>query len=124
MTDKLQVKEHLSNQVLYEPAGESYISGEWKIKLFRQYAMRQELKDALMESPPLYKWLLYLCAVIICFTFAIVTYLGYIDPAHWFDNIGQVTKFNIPSIDLKDILIFVITVNGLTFIIRKRLYFI
>lgn len=123
MTDKLQVKEHLGNHDLYKPAGESYINSRWKTRLFRQYAISQGLKDALMESPPLYKWLLYFCVAIICFTFAIATYLGLINPVMWLENIGQVTKFNIPPIGLKDILMFVILVNGLTFCIRKRSYF-
>lgn len=124
MTDKLHVKEHLLNQDLYKPAGESYINTEWKTRLFREYAIRQELKNALMERPPLYKWVIYLCAVIICLTFAFVTYLGFIDPVHWFDNIGRIFNFNIPSIGLKETLVFVILINVLTLMIRKRSYFI
>ena len=124
MVQKIQVKEHLRSRYLYEPSGRSYISSEWKSKLFRQQANKQALKNALMERPSFLKELIYMSTVFMCFTFAIATYLGYINPAHWFDNISQISKFNIPPIGLKEILIFVILINGLTFIIRKRSYFL
>lgn len=124
MQNKLQVKEHLRNQDLYKSSDESYINSVWKTKLFRQYAMKQELKNALMERPPFFKWFLCICIVIMCFSFSIAAYLGFINPAHWFDNIGQITKYKIPVIGIKEVLIFVILINGLTFMIRKRSYFI
>ena len=124
MTYKIQVKEHLRNQSLYKSTEESTLSGEWKQKLLQQYALQQQLKNALNERHFSFKDYFYLGAFIICFAFGIATYLGFINPVHWVDNIDQITKFNIPPISLKEIIIFVLIINGLTFMIRKRSYFI
>ena len=126
MPKKLQVKMHLRNKTLYESVGVSSLSRDWKRKLFYQHALQQQLKNALKENPTFIKDTICLSAVFICFTLAIAASLGFIYPEHWhwLDNISRIVKYNYPPIGLKEILIFVIVVNGLTFIIRKRSFFI
>ena len=123
MTHKLQVKEHLRNKYLYQPGEETTLTGEWKHKLFNQFALQQQLKNALKETPSSFKAFYLPGAVFICFVLAISAILGFISPEHWFDNVGQMVSFDVPSIGLKEVLIFVIVLNGLTFMIRKRSFF-
>lgn len=124
MTDRLKVKEHLQNSSLYQQRDETLLSGEWKHKLFYQHALQQQLKNALKERNHIPKWFFCIGAPILCMILVFTTYFGFINPAQWFENIRQITKFNIPPIGLKEAVIFVILVNGLTFMTRKRSYFI
>lgn len=123
MTHNLQVKEHLRNKYLYESGEKTTLSGEWKHKLFKQFALQQQLKNALNETPSSFGAFYLPGAVFICFVLAISAILGFISPEHWFDNVGQLVIFDVPSLGLKEVLIFVIALNGLTFIIRKRSFF-
>ncbi|MEJ2247384.1 MAG: hypothetical protein P8Y80_15110, partial [Acidobacteriota bacterium] len=45
---------------------------------------------------------------------------GLLNPANWFENIVPIVKFDLPPIGLKETLVFIAVVNGLTFLTRKR----
>ena len=122
MTEKLQVKEHLRNDALYRPLTESSLGGEWKRRLFHRHALNQQLKAALLERSRLPKRFIRIGVPILCTAFAFAVYFGWIHPEHWHEYIVPVVNLDIPPIGLKETLIFVAIVNGLTLLIRKRAY--
>lgn len=122
MTYKLQVKEHLKNDVLYHPLDKPSLSGDWKRKLFYQHTLHQQLKYALQEKNPILKMFVCISVPIICISLAFAAYFGIIHPEHWFENIVPILQFNVPPIGLKEIIVFVAIVNGLTLLIRKRTF--
>jgi hypothetical protein len=122
MTNRLQVKDHLRNGALYWPAAEPSPGGEWKRRLFRQHALCQQLQDALREKSRLPKLLVCIGVPVLCIAFAVVAYLELIHPEHWFDIIVPVVNFEMPPIGLKECLILIVIINGLTLLIRKRAY--
>ena len=122
MTDKLQVREHLRNEALYRPLSEPSPGGEWKRRLFYQHTLHKQLKAALWERPHLLKRFVCIGVPIICIALVFTWYFGFIHPEHWFENIVPVVSFDVPPIGLKEIFVFVAIVNGLTFIIRKRVF--
>ena len=142
MTYKLQVKEHLRNEALYRPLPEPSLNEEWKRRLFYQHTFHKQLKAALWERPHLLQRFVCIGVPIICIALVFTSYFGFIDPERWFEdiisqlsffeNIVPVTSFfenivpllslDVPPIGLIEVFVFVAIVNGLTFIIRKRLF--
>lgn len=122
MTHKLQVKEHLRNGALYQPVTEPSLGEEWKRQLFFQHFMHRQLKAALQERKRFHKGFICIGIPILCVLFIFAAYFGYIYPEHWFENIALVVNFYIPQIGLKEILVFIGIVNGLTFFIKKRVF--
>jgi len=122
MTDKLQVKEHLRNDALYRPLSEPSPGGEWKRRLFYQHTLHKQLKAALLERPPLLKQFVCIGVPVICIALVFTSYFGFIHPERWFENIVPVVSFDVPPVGLKEVFVFVAIVNGLTFIIRKRVF--
>jgi hypothetical protein len=120
MTDRLQIKDHLRNGVLYRPVTEPSPGGEWKRRLLRQHALRQQLQTALREKSRFPKGFVCIGVPILCITLAFSLYFGFIHPEHWLENIIPVVNFDIPPIGLKEALVFVAIVNGLTLLVRKR----
>ena len=119
MTHELQVKEHLRNGALYRPLSEPSPDGKWKRRVFRQLMLRQQLKAALEEK--LSKKLVRIGVPVLCSAFAFAVYFGWIHPAGWFGALAaNMNNLNIPPVGLKEALIYVAIVNGLTLLVRKR----
>ena len=122
MTDKLQVREHLRNEALYRPLSEPSPVREWKRRLFYQHALHEQLKATLWEEPHLLKQFVRIGVPVICIALVFTSYFGFIHPERWIENIVPFVSFDVPPIGLKEVFVFVAIVNGLTFIIRKRLF--
>jgi hypothetical protein len=120
MTHILPVKEHLRNSALYRPESEPLLGEEWKRRLSYQYSINRQLKTALQESNHIFKFFVYIGVPIACITFSFAVYFGLLNPAKWFENIVPIVNFDIPPIGLKETLVFIAVVNGLTFLARKR----
>jgi hypothetical protein len=130
MTDKLQVEEHLRNEALYRPLSEPSLNGEWKRRLLYQHTLHGQLKAALWERPHLIKRFVCIGVPILCIALVFTSYFGLIYPEHWFEyivpllspfeNIVTSLSLDVPPMGLKEVLVFVAIVNGLTFVIRKR----
>ena len=120
MTHKLQVKEHLRNSALYRPLSEPSLDGEWKCRLFYRRTVHSQLKVVLRKRSRLPKPFICIGVPILYIAFSFAIYFGLIHPEHWYENIIPIANFDIPPIGLKETLIFVAIVNGLTFLVRKR----
>jgi hypothetical protein len=124
MMHKLQVKEHLRNGALYQSVTESSLSEEWKRRLFCQYNMHKQLKAALRERTGVLKPLIYIGVPVMCILLVFAAYFGFLQPGQWLEKIVLATNFDIPPIGLKEIFVFAALVNGLTFLIRERRFFL
>ena len=122
MTDKLPVKEHLRNSALYQPATEPSIGEEWRHQLLRQYNTSRQINAALKIRTGMLKWSICIGVPVVLTLFVCTIYFGFIQPGDWIEKIGPIEDWNIPPIGLKEVLIFVVAVNGLTFLTRKRTF--
>ncbi len=122
MTDKLPVKEHLRNASLYRPVIESSPRMEWKHPLLRQYNMSRQISNALRTRTGIQKQFVCIGVPIACIVLAFSFYFGLIQPGDWIESMGSIKDWSIPPIGLKEVLIFIAAVNGLTFLIRKRTF--
>ncbi|MBN2242099.1 MAG: hypothetical protein JW793_05370 [Acidobacteria bacterium] len=120
MTDKLPLKEHLRNAALYRPVTESSTGGEWKRRLLLQYGMSRQINDALKTRTGMLKWFVCIGIPVACIALALAVYFGCIQPELWLDGIGSMDYPDVPPVGLKEALVFIAVVNGLTFLIRKR----
>jgi hypothetical protein len=120
MEHQLPVKEHLRNSALYRPVSEPLLSEEWKRRLFYQHSINRQLKTALQERNHIFKFFVYIGVPIACMAFAFAVYSGLLNPATWFENVVSIVNFDIPPIGLKETLVFIAVVNGVTFLTRKR----
>ncbi len=120
MMHKLQVKEHLRNRALYLPVTTPLLGGEWKQRLFCQYNRHKQLRDALQERPNIFKPLVYITLPIACILLVSAAHFGLLHSSHWLENIVSAANFRVPAIGLREILLFAAMVNGLTFLIRRR----
>jgi len=122
---KLQVKEHLRNGALYQSVTESSLSEEWKRRLFCQYNMHKQLKAALRERTGVLKPLIYIGVPVTCILLVFAAYFGFLTLGQWFEDIiSTIELLKVPPIGLKEIFIFAAVVNGLTFLIRERRFFL
>ena len=125
MTNKLAVKEHLRNAALYRPLTEPLPGMEWKHRLLRQYSMDKQLNDALYLHNGVLKLPVCIVVPIACLFFVFSAYFGYLPLGQWFEEIIiSIDALTIPPIGLKEIFVFAAVVNGLTFLIRKRTFFL
>jgi hypothetical protein len=122
MADKLPVKAHLRNGALYQSRIESSPGEDWKRRLLFQYSMHKQLKAFLTERNRLLKRFVYIGMPVACIALVFAAYFGFLPPADWPTNLIPVVDFSFPPIGLKEILVFAAVVDGLTFIIRKRLF--
>jgi len=122
MTDKLAVKGHLRNGALYQSRIESPPGEEWKRRLLFQYSMHRELKSLLEERKSLFKRSVYIGIPIACIALAFAAYFGFFPQADWFANMVSTAAIDFPPIGLKEALIFAAAVDGLTFLVRKRVF--
>ncbi len=122
MTDKLPVKVHLCNGALYQSRIESPPGEEWKHRLLFQYCMHRQLKSLLGERKSLFKKSVYIGIPIACIALAFAAYFGFLPPADRFISIAPAVAFDFPPIGLKEALIFAAAIDGLTFLVRKRLF--
>lgn len=120
--NKLQVKEHLRNGALYHPVTGSSLNQEWKRRLIRQYTMNKQLNSALQERNGFLKLLICIGVPVMCLLLAFAAYFGFLQPGHWLEKIVSVADFDIPPIGLKEIFLFIALVNGLTLMIKKRVF--
>jgi len=121
MTHELQVKEHLRNGALYRPLSEPSLSDAWKRRVFRQFMLRRQLEAAMEERARLSKKLIRIGVPVLCALFASAEYFGWIHPASWFGMlVAGIHHFKVPPVGLKEALIYVAIVNGLTLLVRKR----
>lgn len=120
MTDKLPVKEHLRNAALYRPVTEHSPGREWKHRLLLQYRMSRQINNALKTRTGVMKWSITIGVPVVCIVLAFSIYFGLTQPGDWFESIGSIKDWTIPPIGLKEVLIFIAAVNGLTFLVRKR----
>ena len=120
---KLPLKEHLRNAALYQSLEEPVYSSRWKRRLLDRYCINEQLNDVLYSKNSTLK--LAACIVIPagCLFLVFAAYFGFLPLGQWFKNIITKDLLNIPPISLKEILIFAVTVNCLTFLIMKRKFF-
>jgi hypothetical protein len=124
MTNKLAVKEHLRNAALYQPLTEPSPGMEWKHRLLRQYSMDKQL-NAFLAGNGILKWPVCITVPIACLSLVFATYFGFLPLEQWFkDIIISIDVLKVPPIGLKEIFIFAALVNGLTFLVRKRTFFL
>jgi len=125
MTNKLPVKEHLRNAALYWPLTESLPGREWKSRLLSQYSMQKQLNDALLAKNGIFKIPVSIAVPIACLFFVFSAYFGFLPLGQWFEDIiSTIDLLKVPPIGLKEIFIFAVVVNGLTFLIRERRFFL
>lgn len=124
MTHKLPVKDHLRNAALYRPLTEPSHGTEWKRRLLRQYGMQKQLNDALYAKPDFFKWAVCIVVPVTCLLFVFAEYFGFLHLGRWFENIMSIYALNVPPVGLKEIFVLAAVVNGLTFLIRKRTFFL
>ena len=122
MTHKPQVREHLRNGALYGPASGPSPGGEWKRRLFRQRSMRNQLEAALRERHRSFKWLLYVGIPVTCVVLVSALYLGFLPLIPRIENMVPLADFHVPPIGLKEVLVFIAIVNGLTLLIKRRAF--
>jgi len=125
MTNKLAVKEHLRNAALYRPLTETSPGMEWKRRLLRQYSMDKQLSDALNLNNGIFKLPVCIAVPIACLLIVFSSYFGFLPLGQWFEDIlSAIDVLKIPPIGLKEIFVFAAVVNGLTFLTRKRTFFL
>jgi TRAP-type uncharacterized transport system fused permease subunit len=125
MTNKLPVKEHLRNAALYRPLTEPSPGMEWKSRLLRQYSMGKQLNDALHLKNGILKLPVCIAVPIVCLFFVFAAYFGFLPLGQWFEyTISSIDALKIPPIGLKEIIVFAALVNGLTFLIKERRFFL
>jgi TRAP-type uncharacterized transport system fused permease subunit len=125
MTNKLPVKEHLRNAALYRPLNESSPGTEWKHRLLRQYSMGKQLDNALHAKNGIFNLPVCIVVPIACLLIVFSAYIGFLPLGQWFEDIIiSIDNLNVPRIGLKEIFIFAAVVNGLTFLIRERKFFL
>ena len=125
MTNKLPVKEHLRNAALYRPLTEPSAGREWKTRLLRQYSMDKQLNDALHAKNDIFKLPVCIAVPIVCLFLVFSAYLGFLPLGQWFKDIMiSIDILKVPPIGLKEIFVFAALVNGLTFLIKKRTFFL
>lgn len=124
MTNKLAVKEHLHNAALYRPLNEPLPGMEWKHRLFRQYNMDKQF-NAMLAGNGILKWPVCIAVPIACLSLVFAAYFGFLPLGQWFkDIIISIDVLKVPPIGLKEIFIFAALVNGLTFLVKKRAFFL
>ncbi len=125
MTNRLPVKEHLRNADLYRTFNEPSPGMEWKGRLLRQYSMDKQLNDALHLKNGNLKLPVCIAVPIACLFFVFNAYFGFLPLGQWFENIiSSIDALKIPPIGLKEIFVFAALVNGLTFLIKERRFFL
>ena len=124
MANELQVKDHLRNQTLYQPVAEHSLSEEWKRKLLYQRTFQRQLKAALRERYSLFNLFFCISMPLICFTLAFAVAFGFMQPENWLENIVRIINLHVPPFGLKEAFLFIIVVNGLTLLIRRRAFFL
>jgi hypothetical protein len=125
MTNRLSVREHLRNADLYRPLTEPSPGMEWKGRLLRQYGMGQQLNDALHEKNGVLKLPVCIAVPVACLLIVFSAYFGFLPLGQWFEEIiSSIDAWKIPPIGLKEIFIFAALVNGLTFLIKERRFFL
>jgi hypothetical protein len=122
MADRLRVKEHLRNSALYRSATVPSLDEGWKRRLLYQYTTQKFLEVALWEKYRLLKLFVYAGIPLICVALAFAMYLDYIPLQDWSKIIPPAVDFKLPPIGLKEALLFIAIVNGLTFLIKKRVF--
>jgi len=125
MTNKLPVKEHLRNAALYRPLTEPSTGREWKTRLLRQYSMDKQLNDALHAKNGIFKLPVCIAVPVACLSIVFAAYYGFLPLGQWFKDIMiSIDVLKVPPIGLKEIFVFAALVNGLTFLIKKRRFFL
>lgn len=124
MTNKLPVKEHLRNAVLYQPLALPSHGSEWKRRLFARYRLRKQLNDALYTKFNILQLTVCIVVPVVCLLVVFASYFGFLHLGHWFENIEFKSVMSLSKIGLKEILVFAAVVNLVTFLIMKRKSFI
>lgn len=124
MANELQVKDHLRSQILYRPVAEHSLSEGWKRKLLYRHAFQQQLTKALQERHSSFRLFFCISIPLICLTLAFAVCFGLVHPEHWFESIVRIINLHVPPIGLKETFLFIIVVNGLTLLIRRRAFFL
>jgi TRAP-type uncharacterized transport system fused permease subunit len=125
MTDKMPVKEHLRDAALYRTFTEPSPGMEWKSRLLRQYSMQKQLNDVLLAKNGIFKIPLSIAVPVTCLFFVFAAYFGFLPLGQWFEyTISLIDALKIPPIGLKEIFVFAALVNGLTFLIKERRFFL
>jgi TRAP-type uncharacterized transport system fused permease subunit len=125
MTNRLSVKEHLRNAALYRPLTEPSTGMEWKGRLLRQYSMDRQLNDALHAKNGILKLPVCIAVPVACLFLVFSAYFGFLPLGQWFEyTISSIDALKIPPIGLKEIFVFAALVNGLTFLIKERRFFL
>ena len=120
MTDKLPVKEHLKNGALYCPSIESFPHMGWKQRLFCQYITSRQIKEALRTRSGISKWFIWIGVPLACILLMFAVYFEFLPLDQWRGILNSIENWNLPPIGLKEVFIFIVAVNGLTFLIRKK----
>ncbi len=125
MTHKQAVKEHLRNAALYRTLTEPSPGMEWKSRLLRQYSMQKQLNDVLLAKNGIFKIPLSIAVPVACLSIVFAAYYGFLPLGQWFKDIMiSIDVLKVPPIGLKEIFVFAALVNGLTFLIKERRFFL
>jgi len=122
MMHKLNVREHLRNSALYQPVTEIPLSEGWKSRLFLQYTIQKQLKAVLRERTVFSNPFVYIGVPVAFILLVTAAYYGFLRQENWIESIAWMVDFEVPPIGLKETLVFAAIVNGLTLLIRKRVF--
>ena len=115
MTSKLTVGDHLRNSDLYQLRAPTNPGQQWKLRLFRQYAVHAQLKPLLQERTSALRWSLYAVIAGACVALAFAVYFGFLNPAEWMKRV-------VPIDGMRGALAFIAVVNGWFLFARRRLF--
>ncbi len=122
MTDRLQIKDHLRNEALYQSGAESSLGVEWKQRLIRRLMFNRQLAAALRERQSLFKPFVWMSIPLLSVFFSLASYLGYIHPERWHEDMAPALSAVATSVNPMEVLLLVAIVNGLAFLWHKRLF--
>ncbi len=88
--------------------------------MLRQYSILKQLENALHTKNSILKLSVCIFVPAACLILVFASYFGFLPLEHWVQNIKALGALEIPSIGLKEILVFAFTVEGLTFLKMRR----
>lgn len=115
MIHKPTVGEHLRNSDLYYAPALMDPDPEWKLQLFRQYAVRSQLNLLIQEKTGVLKWLVFAGIPFLCVALVFAAYFGFIHPGEW------IKKFA-PAVGMKEALIVIAIVNTWILVAKRRIF--
>lgn len=121
MTSKSTVKDHLGNPALYTAEQHKAVGNEWQERLLASFAAPRRLVIRTRDERG--PWLLAgaIAVPILAVALFVLSVLGWIHPAEWTQSLPAIARFEMPSLGLKEALMFAVIVNVLTFLFKDGL---